>query len=523
MMTKEFNITGTCIPELHYMADISEKLKPTLDLVERGKYFVISRPRQFGKTTILVGLHRILAKSEAYFPISISFEGIGKDQYANDLSFSKAFLNLLKAEFFELGNLELTAWLESQVDNFGDSTKLDAIISELVRKFPKKVVLLIDEVDRSGNNEVFLRFLGLLRNKYLSVLRGSGKTFDSVILAGLHDVKILKSRLRPEDDQQFNSPWNIASEYPVDLSLSVLEIIPMLEEYQDASKISMDTALIAEKLIWFTAGYPFLVSKLCKMLAENIIPASNKSKWEIADLEFAASELVKEGNTNFDSLIKNLEANKGLHDLIFDMIINVKTVSYNVHNPLIALGLVHGILANGSGLRIHNRIYAEVLYNYFSSKVETSQFFSGPNPSTAFQVTNRKLDMAKILARFQLFMKEQYSCKDRDFLERHGRLIFLAFIKPIINGGGYDFKEPEISEERRIDVAITYYAEKYIVELKIWYGEVAHQQGLEQLANYLDRQNQNEGYLVIFDHSETKTWQSQTYQLHGKTISAVWV
>jgi hypothetical protein len=259
------------------------------------------------------------------------------------------------------------------------------------------------------------------------------------------------------------------------------------------------------------------------MMAENIIPVRNKSTWEIEDLEYAASELVKEGNTNFDSLIKNIESNKGLHDLIFDMIINVKTVSYNVHNPVISIGLVHGILANGSGLRIHNRIYAEVLYNYFGSKVETSHFYSGPNPSTAFQLPNRKLDMGKVLTRFQQFIKEQYSRKDRDFLERHGRLIFLAFIKPIINGGGYDFKEPEISEERRIDVAITYHAEKYIVELKIWYGEAAHQQGLEQLADYLDRQNLNEGYLVVFDHSETKAWQSQIYQLRGKTISTVWV
>jgi AAA+ ATPase superfamily predicted ATPase len=255
-MTKEFNITGTCIPELHYMADISRKLKPTLDLVERGKYFVISRPRQYGKTTILVGLHRFLAVSEAYFPISISFEGMGPDQYATDLSFGKSFLNLLKAEFFEQKKFELATWLESQIKDLDDSSKLDSIISELIRKFPKKVVLLIDEVDRSGNNEVFVRFLGLLRSKYLSALRGSGKTFHSLILAGLHDVKTLKSRLRPHEDQQFNSPWNIASEYPVDLSLSAEEIIPMLEEYQKDTSIHMDAHLVAHKLMWLTLVIP---------------------------------------------------------------------------------------------------------------------------------------------------------------------------------------------------------------------------------------------------------------------------
>ena len=42
------------------------------------------------------------------------------------------------------------------------------------------------------------------------------------------------------------------------------------------------------------------------------------------------------------------------------------------------------------------------------------------------------------------------------FLERHGRLVFLAFMKPILNEHGYDFKEMEVAEERRLDVTITY-------------------------------------------------------------------
>jgi hypothetical protein len=69
-------------------------------------------------------------------------------------------------------------------------------------------------------------------------------------------VKTLKSRLRPHEDQQFNSPWNIASEYPVDLSLSAEEIIPMLEEYQKDTSIHMDAHLVAHKLMWLTLVIP---------------------------------------------------------------------------------------------------------------------------------------------------------------------------------------------------------------------------------------------------------------------------
>jgi hypothetical protein len=40
--------------------------------------------------------------------------------------------------------------------------------------------------------------------------------------------------------------------------------------------------------------------------------------------------------------------------------------------------------------------------------------------------------------------------------------------------------------------------------LKIWHGEQAHDKGLNQLADYLDRLDLDTGYLVIFDHNKKK-------------------
>ena len=131
--------------------------------------------------------------------------------------------------------------------------------------------------------------------------------------------------------------------------------------------------------------------------------------------------------------------------------------------------------------------------------------------------------MELILQKFQAFMHEQYSKHDRNFLERNGRLVYLAFMKPILNGHGYDFKEVQISEERRLDVTITFYQHKYVAELKIWRGQVAHEEGLNQLDDYLDRLKLTEGYLIIFDHKEIKTWDSGWIEHNGKRIFIVWV
>jgi hypothetical protein len=101
--------------------------------------------------------------------------------------------------------------------------------------------------------------------------------------------------------------------------------------------------------------------------------------------------------------------------------------------------------------------------------------------------------------------------------------VFLAFLKPIINGAGYDFKEPQISEEKRLDVVITYYEHKYIAELKLWHGQKLHEKGLIQLTNYLESQQLSEGYLLIFDHVEVKKWANEWIVAHGKRIFMIWV
>ena len=40
---REFNMTGLCVPELHYMVDISTKLTQIRKIVDKGNYFTINR------------------------------------------------------------------------------------------------------------------------------------------------------------------------------------------------------------------------------------------------------------------------------------------------------------------------------------------------------------------------------------------------------------------------------------------------------------------------------------------------
>ncbi|SHI08216.1 hypothetical protein SAMN02745207_04274 [Clostridium grantii DSM 8605] len=76
-----------------------------------------------------------------------------------------------------------------------------------------------------------------------------------------------------------------------------------------------------------------------------------------------------------------------------------------------------------------------------ASLLETSLDMGVYNEKSKFIKENGTLDIKKVLLKFQEFMKKEYSHKREAFLEADGRLIFLAFISPIINGIGFAFKE----------------------------------------------------------------------------------
>lgn len=525
-MAKEFNVTGTCYPAMHYMADISAKLGHILEMVEKGRYFTINRPRQYGKTTMLATLNDALSSSSAYSPIRMNFQGIDSKWHETDAAFAQMVVSQMKTilEYQDKQLFEVVQEKEADLDGMDGLSRL---ITHLAHRSRKKLVLLIDEVDASSNYWPFLRFLGMLRSKYLDRFSPQHATFHSVVLAGVHDVKSLKSRIRPGEDNtgQYNSPWNIAADFKVTMSFLPEEIVPMLEDFAQEQHVQLNAPHLANRLYYYTSGYPFLVSKLCKIMAEEILLAKTEKVLTDADLEQAVQQLLREDNTNFESLIKNLENNPELYNLAFQVIINGLTVGYNPDNPVIQQGLLYGVFKRNGNLRIHNRVYEQRLYNYMASKIETGSMNDSPGTENLYTTPDGQgLDLERALLRFQQYLREQHSKRDEHFLERHWRLVFLAFLKSIINGKGHDFKEAQISEEKRLDVVVTYNHQKYIIELKRWYGEQAHQRGLLQLVDYLQRQGMDEGYLLIFDPRRQGDVPAHGWEeVEGKRVFVVWV
>jgi hypothetical protein len=525
-MRKRFNDTGICNPNMHYMVDTTEKLNKIAELVIDGLYFTINRPYQYGKTTSSYLLANKLMKENNYLALQTSFEGIGDEIFEEEGKFCSGFFDILSHELHFLGEDQLIQEIIAKEQPVTSFNQLSSVITDLSNRSEKNIVLMIDEVDKSSNNQLFISFLGMLRGKYLSRNMGRDYTFHSVILIGVHDVKSLKLKIHPDSTGKLNSPWNIAVDFNVDLSFNHKDISTMLDDYSRDRQVEMDIESIAERIYYYTNGYPYLVSKMCKIVDETIKGINNNESWTLTDINEAYKSLTYQGYTTtlFDHLFKSLENNEELFQVVLNISINGKTINFNINNPVINLGNLYGIIADYNGLcKIHNRIFEQRIYNYFVSKAYLKYSDVLPSSYITSFIRNNQLNLREVLLRFQQFMKENYSPKDAKFIEREGRLLFLSFLKPIINGKGFDFKEPNVGDERRMDIVITFNDKKYVVELKIWYGQEYHQRGLRQLSVYLDLNNLDKGYLLIFDFNKTKEFKQETIKFGDKELFAVWV
>lgn len=451
-MKKRFNVTGTCIPEKHYMVNISDKIKIIMNFIEDEEYFVINRPRQYGKTTTLYMLNKKLKKDEDYLPIKISFEGIDSETYNEMKSFLKSVM-LRIANYFRFSrNKNMVEFIKKYNSNINTMDEFSKFITDLVEYANKKVVFIIDEVDKSSNNQLFLDFLGMLRDKYLLRNEGMDITFHSVILAGVHDVKSLKIKIRPDEEHKYNSPWNIASDFDLDMSFSKEEIGTMLDDYIKDKGVELDKEYFSERLHFYTSGYPFLVSKLCKIIDEKIMSES-ELEWKKEYMDMAVKRLLNDDNTNFQSLIKNIENNKELYDFVRKIVLDGEYITYVKSDEIVNLGTLYGILKEDDGnCKVNNKIYEQLIYNHMMMKVIRNKEYaeiSKYNYKSNFISEDGNLDAKKVLIKFQEFMKHEYSEKREAFLEADGRLLFLAFISPIINGTGFAFKEVQGGEEKQ--------------------------------------------------------------------------
>lgn len=497
---KAFNTAGTCRPNEHYMVDITDRLETIRKMVAKGDYFCINRGRQYGKTTTLEAISNRL--SDEYCVFKISFEGADDSAFETAATANANFLKRLRQEARWTNKEEKVRTFLDEIAPRGlksiDDVDFRDFVAELCETSTKPIVVLIDEVDQAGNNQGFIKFLGGLRDLYLK--RDTYPTFRSVILAGVYDIKNLKLKIRLEDQHQYNSPWNIAVPFDVDMSLSAKGISDMLAEYKTDHNLTFDEIFVGQMIRDYTAGYPFLVSRICQIID------AQQYTWDKEGVLKATHDLLVERNTLFDDMVKKLDQYPELKEMLRHILFEGKTRTFHTDEKYLQIGLMFNFLANNNGtVAIACRLMETRLYNLFIGENETSKIFTlGQMDKNQF-IHDGFIDMRLLMERFCVHFNEIYRPgHDDQFVEDNGRKIFLTYLRPIINGIGNYYCEAQTRDLTRTDIIIDYLGQQYIVELKIWRGQSYNERGEKQLAEYLERFNLKTGYMVSFCFNKGK-------------------
>lgn len=483
---KEFNTTAICIPEKHYMVDLSERVKEIRKLVDAGKYFTISRARQYGKTTTLKALQKELEKE--YQVLSISFEGITKANFSSEQSFVKAFCRLLKRN--PLLYKGIPENIKSQINEYIQRKEEKAEMDELFitledwcAESDTPLVMMIDEVDSAADNQIFLDFLGQLRAGYIAREADGISFFRSVILAGVTDVRHLKSKIRDEDQHKVNSPWNIAADFDIDMSLSESGIKGMLDDYEKDHLTGMDTAAIAKQIREYTNGYPYLVSRICQIIDTKLVPEKFKdhgAAWTTYGVDEAVRLLLSEtDNTLFESLTGKLMNCPVLKRQLRNILLRGDVYAWLPYDEEQQQLRMYGFIRNEHNtVAVSNRVFEMLLYVHFIGENDANNPLkqSAAAERSVFIDEDGYLNVPRIMEHFiREYQRIHKTADDEElekrFSEEEGRERFLTYLAPIINGTGTYSIEEQTRDHKRMDLVIHYKGRREIIELKIcaWY------------------------------------------------------
>lgn len=507
---KYFNTTGPCAPRHHYMLPPTPQLRQVRELIEMDRYFVLHAPRQSGKTT---ALYTLASELDAGGDIAALIFSCERAKAAgDDYAAAEAILlqSLREAAARSGGTEELLP--PDPWPQVAPGSRFSAALSEWCRRCPRRVVLILDEIDALHGSSMVSIFRQLREGHNA---RHEGRPFPaSVVLCGLRDVPDYK--VTSGGNRDWSNPAGPFSIITESLRLGDFTADQIAELYDQLTQATGQefTKDAVERVFELTQGQPWLVNALAYEIITEMGVAGAITTGQVED---AKERLIRARATHLDALVARLREPRVERviepilagtwpdtDASFD-----DDVSY-VHD----LGLIRGT----RDLEIANPIYREVLLRVLGDRTER---FVQADPRS-FVLPDGRFDLPRLLQEFVVFWREhgEVLIQQEGYHEAACQIILMAFLHRLVNGGGQLDRE-YAAGTKRLDVLVRWpytgpegerLTQREAMELKVWRAGENDPlpDGLAQLDRYLDRLTLTTGALVIFDRRpEAPPWKER--------------
>ena len=516
---RSFETRGPVYPEDNYVVARTDELSDFIRRLEKGRYVVLFAPRQTGKTTFF---HRALETlpADVYFPIRIDFQASNNLEPAG---FYEGLYEDIREEIEEIFQKRGSA-SSPALTEFLDNTQIMNHLSmrRFFRRFSnflehhhnrQKVVLIIDEFDGIPR-AVLSDFLYSLRHIYLS---GRDRCPHSVGIVGVKSIAQLNY------DRSI-SPFNIQDEFKLP-NFTLAQVRELLSQYTDEVGQPFDPAVI-ESIHKQTAGQPVLVNRFAQILTEEMdIPKTEPITME--HFSKAHGQLLHERNTHTEHLVTNIRRDRRFEALLMKIVSYDEGVEFNLDNEIINELTTYGVIGEGADgmCEIVNPIYQYRVMQAFKPAVNgLEQGYLPEDTRTGFKdylTPDGQIQMAALLDNFCDFIARagfrilQVPETPQEYVGQHLLFAYLEQFVRIVGGMMY----LEVQTGRgRMDILICYNQKKYIVETKIWGGDMRYAAGKMQLSTYVKLEAAEAGYYIVFDHRKAPEPRVETETLEGTTI-----
>ena len=531
-MERSFNTAGPNRPDKEYTIDPLKRidLDDILALIGKGKYFVLHAPRQTGKTSCLLALRDYLNAQDDYIVVYVNVEG-GQAARNNVQSAIRTVCGTIAEKLSLILGSNQPKEIRKEVNDLDANEMLTTYLRSLSMALPKPLVLFIDEID------------SLVGDSLVSVLRQLRAGYDdrpgafpqSIILCGVRDVRDYRIVLSNQDIITGGSAFNIKAKSLRLGNFSKEEIHELYMQHTEETGQVFDEACFP--MIWeATEGQPWLVNALGNEVTWEIKENRDRSVCIIPEMIYRAQEqIIYRRDTHIDILIDKLREERVKR--VIEPMLSAEGEADDSLFPnddiqyVVDMGLIKR--ERGKPIRIANGIYREIIPRELTS---TTQEMLTQEPQW-YENADGSINMEKLLLDFQQYFRENSdSWIGRfDYAEAGPQLLLQCFLQRIVNGGGYIDREYGLGR-RRTDLLIRkpltdHYGgpvQRIVLELKILRRglEATISDGLRQTFAYMDTVGAvDEGHLIIFDRSQTKTWEERIwhrpYDFEGRTIM-VW-
>ena len=516
-MERFFNTAGPCNARSHYIVPVLNRTKGISTLIKRAQYFVIHAARQTGKTTLLHHWVDKINSDGDYYALYCSLESVqafnnpekGIPEILEKIHSEIKFSFLPKSDVFE--KEKKSAFTSSMIINS---------FREYCAELDKPLILFFDEIDGLEDGTL-VTFLRQLREGFVS--RERIPFVHSIALVGMRDVRDYKSKIREgRDTLGSKSPFNIIAETLTLGNFSFEEVDDLYEQHtEETGQIFEKTAV--EYIYTQSCGQPWLVNAIALEISSKLLNDDFTKPITKQLAQQAIQNIILRRDTHIDSLLDKLKEAR-VREIIEPIIITTEHSELDFTSDNLQyckdLGLIK---EENKTLKPANPIYAEIIIRELSYN---SQYKLQQKIENKWITETGKIEMTDLLKAFQEFWRENSAIwvQKYQYLEAAPHLILQAFLQRIINGGGDILREYAYGR-KRIDLCLRFSGNKYPIELKLNYGKKTIPEGLKQLAEYMDGFNEKEGWLMIFDRTEKKSWNEKIYwkteKYEDKTIHIV--